>query len=181
MTGRTESAARPASRSTYLVTLDGREHRVEVADEGAMARVTVDGTAHTVDVRAPGPGLYSLLLDGRSVEAEVLEEEGALLVLVGGEAYRVELQDEARARRGVGQARGVAGRGPQQVTAPMPGKVVKLLVAVGDAVAAGQGVIVVEAMKMENELRAAAAGTVQSIPVEEGKTVNGGEVLVVIE
>ena len=175
------SAAGPPAAATYLATLDGREHRIEVVDEGATARVSVDGRPHVVDAQSPGPGLYSFLIEGRSYEAEVLEDGAGLLVLLGGEAYRVEILDEARARRGGGAGRQAAASGPQRVTAPMPGKVVKLLVAVGDSVEAGQGVVVVEAMKMENELRAAGPGTVKEIRVEEGKAVSSGDVLVVIE
>ena len=91
---------------------------------------------------------------------------------------RVELEDPRRASR---KSRGRRTDGPLQVAAPMPGKIVRLLVAPGDEVTAGQGLVVMEAMKMQNELKAARPGRIVSIPVHEGDTVSAGDVLAVIE
>jgi len=112
---------------------------------------------------------------------DVLAEGSRLSLTVGGEAYQVEVADERerRLRGAVGRAEARAGR--REVSAPMPGKVVAVLVRVGEEVAAGQGVVVIEAMKMENELKAAAPGRVAEVRAVAGKAVNGGEVLVVLE
>jgi biotin carboxyl carrier protein len=99
-------------------------------------------------------------------------------VTIGGRRLRVELEDPRRASR---KSSGRRTEGPLQVTAPMPGKIVRLLVAPGDEVTAGQGLVVMEAMKMQNELKAARPGRVVAIPVHEGDTVGAGAVLAIIE
>ena len=126
------------------------------------------------------PGRYSILLGSRSYEAHVIPAAGAagareFTVRVGGESYRVELQDP-RAWQG---RRGLAGSdGPLDVSAPMPGKIVKLLVAEGDEVEDGQGLLVIEAMKMQNELKSPRAGRVERIYSAEGAGVETGTPLV---
>ena len=134
-----------------------------------------------VDLRAAGNGVYSLLVGGRSYEVDVLPGEEGVTVLVRGEPYHIQVQDERTARLRAAGAKGGRPAGKRMVTSPMPGKVIKHLVKVGDAVAAGQGVIVVEAMKMENELKAPAPGTVREIRAPEGAVVQGGAPLVIIE
>jgi biotin carboxyl carrier protein len=137
-----------------------------------------------VDV-TPVNGAISLILDdGKSYEVSIAEQpagSGNLTVHVNGRVVSavVGTSRGSWAKRGLeGSA---SGRGPQQVIAPMPGKVVKLLVKPGDQVAAKQGVVVVEAMKMENELRSPKAGTVIEVKIAEGASVEAGAVLVVIE
>lgn len=111
--------------------------------------------------RRPGRGKYSLWVDGYRFEAEALDER-------------------TRRIRDVSAA-SAAPSGPAPIIAPMPGLVVRVRVAVGDRVEAGQGVVVMEAMKMENELRATAAGVVKSVEVEAGTAVEKGAVLVLLE
>ncbi len=165
----------------YIVSCEGKEYAVEVARQGPRYRVTLDGAAAEVDLRPMGRRLYSLILGGDSYEVDVLAEGSRLSLIVSGEAYQVEVADE-RERRLRGAARRAEGRaGRQEVSAPMPGKVVAVLVSVGQEVAAGQGLLVIEAMKMENELKAAGAGRVTAVRAVAGKPVNGGEVLVVLE
>jgi len=162
----------------YL-TWEGKGYRIEVMQTSQPWTVKVDETIHHVDILAVGEGLYSLLVDGRSYEVDVLEEGEVLLVFVEGQLFRLEPQEEKRRlRRMVGKEVAV---GPQAIVAPMPGKIVKVLVNVGDQVQAGDGVVVIEAMKMENELKAAGPGTVREVKVVQGQGVNGGDVLVVIE
>jgi biotin carboxyl carrier protein len=163
------------------VVLDrGGEPRAAAAAAGpAEARswiATIDGRTRAVDaVRTPGG--WSLLIDGASFEASVDGET----VHVNGQAIPVRLVDpRAYRRRGRGQAAGAA-TGPVEVRAPMPGRIVKLLVQIGDRVAAGQGVVVVEAMKMENELRAPRDGVVRDVRTREGASVDAGAILVMIE
>ena len=124
------------------------------------------------------PGVYSVLLDGRSYEARVEDADGLVIVFIDGHRFEVESRDPRRWSRRSGKA---SLEGRSNVVAPMPGKIVRLLVAEGDTVAAGQGLLVVEAMKMQNEMKAPKAGTVTALAAREGATVTAGEVLAVIE
>ena len=164
----------------YFARSGGRDHWLDVRQGADGLRVRLDDREFSVDFLQVDAGLYSLLIGGRSYEIDLLEVEEALMVLVDGQPFRVEIQEEREQRlRAAGKGEVKAGK--RVVTAPMPGKVVRLLVRPGDAVQPGDGIIVVEAMKMENELKAPAAGTVKEIRVEEGRAVGGGDVLVVIE
>jgi acetyl/propionyl-CoA carboxylase alpha subunit len=129
---------------------------------------------HSIDVVETEPGVYSVLIDGASYEVRVLGGE----VTVNGHLFEIALDDPRQWRRPNGLA-GAQGR--VSINAPMPGKVVRLLVAVGDQVTAGQPVVVVEAMKMQNELKSLRPGRVTAIRVQENDSVNAGAVLLVIE
>jgi biotin carboxyl carrier protein len=124
------------------------------------------------------PGVYSVLLDGRSYEARVEQAETGVTVFIDGHRFEIEVRDPRRWSRQTG-GREIAGR--QNVLAPMPGKIVRLLVAPGDTVAAGQGLLVVEAMKMQNEVKAPKAGRVVSLAAREGTTAAAGDILAIIE
>ena len=154
---------------------------MDVRSERDQLRVHLDGQELLVDLLRVDSSLYSLLIGGRSYEVDLLEVEDAFMVLVDGQPFLVEIQDEQERRLRAAVGKEMVRAAKRTVAAPMPGKVVKLLVKPGDAVKAGDGVIVVEAMKMENELKAPAPGTIKEIRVAEGKTVSPGEVLVVIE
>ena len=133
------------------------------------------GTASILPTEA---GVYSVLMDGKSYQARVFRSHGALQVSIGGITHTVEIVDPREIRRG---ANAMGGEGRQTLAAPMPGKVVKVLAKPGDAVEAGQGIVVVEAMKMQNEMKASRAGKVLSISAVEGSTVNAGDILAVVE
>ena len=172
----------------YDVVIGERTRRVMVQRADKVWRVTVDGEVSHVDAVRIDEALLSLLvgpegpgMPSRSVPVVVIagRTPGELGVHVNGRQLTVTVADAGRARRRRGAA--VHEDGPQRVTASMAGKVVRVLVAVGEAVEAGQGLVVVEAMKMENELRAAKAGHVASIPVTEGQSVDAGAVLAVVE
>lgn len=165
----------------YFARSGGRDHRLDVRQGADGLRVRLDDREFHVDFLQVDAGLYSLLIGGRSYEIDLLEVDEALMVLVDGQPFRVEIQEERERRLRAAAGKGEVKAGKWVVTAPMPGKVVRLLVRPGDAVQPGDGIIVVEAMKMENELKAPAAGTVKEIRVEEGRAVGGGDVLVVIE
>ena len=137
-----------------------------------------DAAERSADVETPEPGVYSVLLDGRSYDARVEETPAGLVVVIDGYRFEIEVRDPRRCSR-KDAARG--GEGMQTLAAPMPGKVVRVLVAPGDTVEAGQGVLVVEAMKMQNEMKAVRAGRILSISVKEGATVAAGEILAKIE
>jgi biotin carboxyl carrier protein len=152
---------------------------IEITGEAGRYRVVVDGAELAVDARRVGEGFWSIVLDGASHVANVSEHDGVSLVELDGETYPIRVEEESRyiiRTRG-----GRAGSGGQVLKAPMPGKVVLVEVEVGQAVQPGDGLIVLEAMKMENEFRALAAGTVKEVRVEAGQAVNPGDVLVVIE
>jgi biotin carboxyl carrier protein len=140
--------------------------------------VEVGGRTQNVDV-VPVPGGWSLLLDGRSYEVAVDVEQGRATVHVNGQPLSVTLPGARRFGRGRGSQDADAS-GPRRIVAPMPGRIVKVLVRTGDAVTPRQGLVVVEAMKMENELRAPGAGTVTDVKVVEGASVEANAVLVVI-
>jgi biotin carboxyl carrier protein len=146
-------------------------------------RVVIDGSERLVDARRLGPSTWSLLLGDRMVTVDVDPgKDGELLCDVRGTVVPIKLVDARKRLLEKAEAGlGAAPKGPTPIAAPMPGKVVKILVKVGDAVAAGQPVAVVEAMKMENEIRAPRAGAVLKVHVREGQTVEGQEDLVTVE
>jgi len=153
------------------LTINGRDERIELAPGKFRLR---DAPEREVSIEIPQPGVYSVLLDGRSYDARV--DNGP--VIVCGHRFEIEVRDPRRYSR---QSTAGAHGGVQRVAAPMPGKVVRVLVSVGDFVEAGQGIVVVEAMKMQNEMKAARPGKIASISVKAGATVTSGEVLASIE
>jgi biotin carboxyl carrier protein len=165
-------------RISNLASAGAKMHRVEFAREGSRLRVALEGRTVEADVLEVTPGIYSVLLDGRSLEVCVEPARGTVQVHAGGQVFSAQVLDP-RAWRG--RSGGVLeAEGRQQITAPMPGKIVRVLVAVGDAVEAGQGLLVVEAMKMQNEIRSPKTGKMERLLVKEGQAVNAGEVLAVV-
>jgi biotin carboxyl carrier protein len=157
----------------------GRSLRVEVQEVAGRYHVSIDGRTLEVDYQDLGRGFASLLIDGRSREVGIERHAGgAWSVHLDGALHAFELHPAARGVK-AGAAKSPAG--PSKINAPMPGKIVRVLVEPGAQVDAGQGLIVMEAMKMENELRAPRAGRVQKIAVHEGQAVETGVLLVVLE
>jgi biotin carboxyl carrier protein len=167
----------------YFVLLGASSEAVPVEVEplgrGRYA-LTVGGRRQEVDAQSLPQGDLSLLVDGASHTVELETRPDGLRASVGGELFHLRVVDERHQARG---SLSVAGglEGPEVVRSPMPGKVVKLLVAQGDEVREGQGLVVVEAMKMENELRSPRSGRVVRIAVMEGAAVEGHAELVIIE
>ncbi len=161
----------------FEAAVDGTTQQVEVRGKGGRYTVILDGRPLEVDLVETGGHFLSLLIGGRSYEVGLLPAPRGYTVVLDHEVLEVELQAAGRGA----VPRGSAGAGPLRVTAPMPGKLVRLLVEAGQAVEAGQGLVVVEAMKMENELRAARAGRVKELLVREGQAVETGALLVVVE
>jgi biotin carboxyl carrier protein len=154
--------------------------KVSVAS-GRLAReidVDLSGDASGAQIAAVEPGVYSVLMDGRSYEARIEQSDGAVAVCIDGHRFEVEIHDPRRWSRQIAR-QGLTGR--VNVCALMPGRIVRLLVAEGDTVEAGQGLLVVEAMKMQNEMKAPKAGRVVSLTAREGATVAAGDVLAAIE
>jgi biotin carboxyl carrier protein len=159
--------------------VEGRVVPLEVTGEAGRYRVTLAGETLEVDARKVGESGWSLLLGGKSYWAALVEEDGVTVVSVDGEVHRIRVEEETRYLiRTRGGAAAVSG---QVLKAPMPGRVVLIEVVVGQRVSRGDGLVILEAMKMENEFRAAAEGTVKEIRVQAGQAVNPGDVLVVIE
>ena len=162
----------------YDAAVDGWTVRAEVRASGeGRYTVRLDGRAVEVDVHDAGPHAISMIADGRAYDAVVERRDGGYRVLLRGQAIEVALTE---ASRGAVAARRAAG-GPARVQAPMPGKLVRVLVRAGEDVGAGQGLVVMEAMKMENELRSSSAGVVKAIRAELGTAVERGAVLVELE
>ncbi len=166
----------------YRATLEGIEHELEITELKALSyRIKLAGAEHELDVRRIGPSSFSILVCDRSFDLDVVRDGDELIVASRGNAVRVTLVDAARYAH-----RGPAGRpsqvaGPAEIKAMMPGRIVNVLVKPGDDVIHQQGLIVVEAMKMENELKSPKAGKVVDIRVSPGQTVEKGEVLIIIE
>jgi biotin carboxyl carrier protein len=166
----------------YYATIGGRQRTVDVESlGGSRFRLSIDGgEPREVDAERVEGHVVNALVDGRSYDIDLEEDGDALNVLVEDDLFRVEVLDDRRLR--LQQAKGrFSVAGPQVVKAPMPGKIVKVLVAVGDTVAENQALVVIEAMKMENELRAPKAGVVSKVLVKEGQTVEGRTELVSID
>jgi biotin carboxyl carrier protein len=172
----------------YEVLIDGRALQVELERTASGYECKVDGEPFTLDVVMTARDTLSILIDGRSFEVmrEVTREvtrasapSGETHILVGSERFRAEVRDprSLRSRR----AHASAETGPARICAPMPGKVVRLLAAEGDPVEAGQGLIVVEAMKMQNEIQSTKQGTLTKIAVRESSAVNAGDLLAIVE
>jgi acetyl/propionyl-CoA carboxylase alpha subunit len=142
-------------------------------------RVLVDGNPVEVDARLPASGAGSLLLDGVSYAVDLGCERGDPRVVVDGEVLEVHVADGARRRPGASAPTGPGGG--QRLLAPMPGKVVAVLVEVGQRVERGASLVVLEAMKMENEFRATGAGVVSAIHVAPGQAVSAGDLLLVVD
>ena len=157
--------------------MDGRPVRVEVSGERGLYTVVVDGEPLQIDVRRAGSGTMSLIVAGHSHAAAVERRPAGYTVHLREDTVDVDLAEAApgapvEARR--------AAAGPLRVTAPMPGRLVKVLVEAGQEVRAGQGLVVMEAMKMENELRAPRAGRVAEVHARERQAVETGALLVVL-
>jgi len=165
----------------FIAKLGARSYTVEIEEVGrSLYRVAVDGNEFLVDGKKTGLTNYSLIVDNRSFEVDVDITEDEYRVLVDGRSYHVELVDERRVRLGGAQP-GIQLEGRQQVSVPMPGKVIAVLAGEGDRVEKGQGLVIVEAMKMENEVRSPIAGEVKEVRVKAGDALEAGALLMVVE
>lgn len=157
--------------------IDGEKLDVEIVRGDGKVTATVDGREYSLDVSQPEPNIYSFKNGGKV--AEVFVSPGSSKVTAGGHEFEVELIDPKRLR-GSG-VESESADGIAEIKTAMPGKVVRILVAAGDEVLKGDGVLVVEAMKMQNEMKSPKDGVVKEIRTTEGSTVNAGDVLAVIE
>src|ERR1035437_5432700 len=159
---------------TYDIVVDGKTHPVELTRGEKTWLCKVDGQEIEVDAA------LSVLVGGKAYESKRERSlQGELHMVIGSARYAVEVQDprSLRTRRAVSGA----DVGPQKLKAPMPGKIVRIMVNEKDEVKAGQGIIVMEAMKMQNEMKSPKDGRVQKILTAEGSVVNAGDTLAIVE
>jgi biotin carboxyl carrier protein len=161
----------------FTLTLGGETKTVEVVEEGERYRVRLGDEWLDVDARGDAGGPLSLLIDGVAWLADLEEANGEIVVTLAGEPFRLQVEE---AGRHVGRRRSAAGGAGQRLVAPMPGRVVAVHVRPGDRVEPDAPLVVLEAMKMENEFRATAGGVVVEVGVSVGQAVNAGDLLVVV-
>jgi len=163
----------------YDVTIDGKDYRLELARIETGWQCRLDGREVQVDAVLTRRDVLSVLIGGKAYEIKREHTATDMHLWVGSVRYLAELRDprSLRSRKGAGADE----KGPKKLLAPMPGKVVRVLIGEQHAVEAGQSVLVVEAMKMQNEIKSPKTGTVQKIVATEGANVNAGDVLAIVE
>lgn len=162
----------------YITTVNDQEFEVEILDE---KHVAVNGKIYDVDMAAvSGQPLYSLLANYRSYEGYVYASDGQWQVLMGGTLYEVRVEDEQLRRLRLAGGGGGKDKGPFLLKAPMPGLVVSVPVSEGQEVKKGDVLVVLESMKMQNELKSGKDGKVEKVRVTAGQTVDQGEVMVTV-
>jgi biotin carboxyl carrier protein len=163
----------------YDIGLGGKVYRLELLRKEDGWECKLDGREISIQAAAISTDTFSILAGGRSYEVRHRRTEAGVEVFIRGTRYEVFVADPRSWRGRRGAVQGDAG--PQQLTASMPGKVVRVLAQEGDAVSLGQGIAVVEAMKMQNEIRSPRAGRLKKLLAHEGMKVNTGELLAIVE
>jgi len=158
---------------TYEVTIDGKSHRLELERADGLWQCRLDGRQIRLDAVLTRRDVLSVLIDGKAYEVKRERTPTDMHLWVGAERFAVELRDPRSLRSRKGSAK--------KLVAPMPGRVVRVLAPAQTEVEAGQGVMVVEAMKMQNELKSPKKGVVQKVLAAEGAAVNAGDVLAIVE
>lgn len=162
----------------YYARIGLNEYEIEVDQE----TVTINGEKVVVDLRQSGvPELYSVLFGGQSHDMLIEPQRFNYTITFRGEQFQVQVEDERTRKLNTGRKAPALPHGELAIRAPIPGLVVKVLVDVGDVIADGQPLVILEAMKMENEIRSLRAGTVRSIAVIQGQRVEQKEVLLVVD
>ena len=160
----------------------GQNHELNIRREASRVFAEVDSRHYEFELRELDSGTALLIDSNRVFECRVTQhrEQGGLFeVNLGTHTYAITMIDPKRLR--IAQSSGAHDHGVAEIVAPMPGRIVRVLVEVGTQVEAGTGIVVVEAMKMQNEMKSPKAGTVVAINAEAGATVNAGDVLAIIE
>jgi acetyl/propionyl-CoA carboxylase alpha subunit len=163
---------------TYDITIDGKQYRLDLNRAEGRWSCRLDGREVEVDAVLARPDVLSLRLGNLAYEVKCERVAGDMHLWVGSSRFAAVVRDPRSLR---GRVRAVDDQGPRKLTAPMPGKIVRVLVSQGAGVEAGTGVLVVEAMKMQNEIKSPKKGTIQKILVSEGAAVNAGDVLAIVE
>jgi acetyl/propionyl-CoA carboxylase alpha subunit len=162
----------------YDITIDGKHHRLDLSRADGRWSCCVDGRNVEVDAVLARPDVLAVRVGNVAYEIKSERVANDWNLWVGSTRFAAELRDPRSLR---GRERAGDNQGPRKIVAPMPGKVVRLLVREGNEVEAGAGVAVVEAMKMQNEVKSPKKGTIQKISVSEGAAVNAGDVLAIVE
>jgi biotin carboxyl carrier protein len=163
---------------TYDVSIDGKDHRLELDRIDGRWSCLLDGRDVAVDAVLARPDVLSLRIGNKAYEVKCERVGSEMHLWVGSARFAAEVRDPRSLR---GRVRATDDRGPKKLAAPMPGKVVRILLGQGTEVEAGTGVLVVEAMKMQNEVKTPKKGTIQKILVSEGAAVNAGDILAIVE
>src|SRR5579859_3205556 len=163
---------------TYEISIDGKNHRLDLTQVEGGWTCRLDGRDIAVDAVLARPDVLSLRIGNKAYEVKCERVGGEMHLWVGSVRFAAEVRDPRSLRSRV---RAADDHGPRKLTAPMPGKVVRVLVSQGAEVEAGAGVLVVEAMKMQNEVKSPKKGIVQKILAHEGSAVNAGDVLAIEE
>jgi len=169
-------------KSLYFATVDGseQEHEVTVVEDNAnQFTVEVNGESHVVDFAMTGDNFYSIIIDGRSYDVDLTEKGDNFEVLINGDHYDIEVLDEMKRLMKLRTTAGLEGR--QVIEAQMPGYIWKILVEPGQEVEEGEPLMILVAMKMENEIKAPKAGIVEDLFVEIDQTIAIGDKLAVVE
>lgn len=169
---------RPAGNVKIEIQLRGAKKAVEIRLSDGKVQFTIDGRALDADAKQIANGIYSILIEGRSFEVRVERRGPQISASVDGREFRAEIHDPRRLKHARSGA--VEAEGKQQILAPMPGKVIRVLVGAGDIVESNKGLVVIEAMKMQNEVLTPKSGIVERMLVVEGQAVSSGDVLAVI-
>ena len=162
----------------YDVTIEGKNYRLELNRTGQGWLCRLDGREIELDAVLARPDVLSVRIGSRAYEVKCERVAGDLHLWVGSSRFAAEVRDPRSLRSRI---RTADDHGPRKLTASMPGKVVRLLVSEGEEVLPGTGVVVVEAMKMQNEIKSPKKGIIQKIQVTEGTAVNAGDVLAIVE
>ena len=160
----------------YVTIVNNQEFEIEIGSDGTL---TVNGEPRNVDFLSLGPALYSVITDNHSLEVVVDGDNGQYQVLMLGHLYEAQVLDERALM--MAQRRGTLSTGSGDVHSPMPGLIVDVIVDAGDLIEPGQTVVILESMKMQNELKSPIAGTVESVHCSAGQTVDKNALLVVIK
>ena len=167
----------------FEIQIGERLARIELHNRaGNKAIIEIDDRRYDVDIVEVEPGIYSIIYDGKSYNIELIEAESAKKYHVNNYRYSFELEiidSESKYLRS--REKGISEEAEKIISSPMPGKIVKIFVNPGDDVVIGQTVIVVEAMKMQNEYQSGKDTKVKEILVKEGDTVNAGQALIILE
>jgi biotin carboxyl carrier protein len=163
----------------YEVLVGEKPYRLELEKHGAAWKCRLDGQTVDIDAVIPRCDVLSLLIDGWSYEIKREQTTTDLHMWVGSSRFAVEVRDPRSLRSR--QKEAGDDKGPRKVVAPMPGRIVRLLVEENSEVEAGQGIVVVEAMKMQNEIKSPKKGVVRKLSAIPGTAVNPGDVLAIVE
>jgi biotin carboxyl carrier protein len=163
---------------TYEIAIDGKQYRLDLKQIDGRWDCHLDGREIEVDAVLVQPNVLSLRIANKAYEVKCERVGSDTNIWVGSRRFAAEVRDP-RSLRSRGHA--ADEQGPKKLTAPMPGKIVRVLVSEGAMVEAGAGILVVEAMKMQNEVKSPKKGTIQRVLVVEGAAVNAGDVLAIVE